>query len=501
MSSESYIIKKERNLTIARPVIDTSLPSFQDMDSATVFDKVSDVLSEGGKIFVKNAEYVINSEVNFRQSNIIISSDFATIKPGREGITVCFQIGRRRSATKINENIIVENLIFDGNYSNVPDGTGLYVAASDNVNIRNCVFKNTGQRDTIRTSIWDELEYRKNGINIEKCNFVNASISLGGIDSGSLRDCVFQGGPFEEYSTVDISFGEHNNSLVRNFNICGNKFIGINAGNRVISGLQRTEDIWINDNLFRDCTVPAIQSTTTVLGDTVLYRKRLHINNNKFVNCQRAIEMHADDTEIIGNVAENLTDTFIIVRGEDCTIANNKAKNVNRFGIIVYVPGAKITGNYLKDVSLAESRQYYRLETKNCDIIGNTAKCTGPAMAGAFLEAGNADYNFFSSNRIEGNFVYKYKLIGPNSIGISTFGYTPQKVEKITIGISPFIYINNDKYAEEIQIVGGNVSNISLIRGGIDTSLEIIGGTILLEPKDSIKVTWSVLPTIRKVPH
>lgn len=503
---DSYIIRKEQDLTIAEPIIDKDLPTFQDIDSATVFGKVSGILPNGGQIFIKNAgptnPYVMSKDAKFRQSNLIIKSDFATIKAGSENV-VGLTIGRPSSEIKINQNVIIEGIAFDGNYPVVPNGACLYVAACDNVDIRDCIFKNTGIRDAVKISVWSETEYRKNSIDICKCNFINASMSLGGIDSGSIYNCLFQGGTFAEFSILDISFGEQNNSIVRNFNIYANKFIGINTGNRVISGFQRAEDVWISNNIFRDCTVAAIQSTTTVSGNTVLSRRRIHVNNNKFINCQKAIEIHAEDSEIIGNIANNITDNFIVSRGPNSIIANNRAKSANRYGIIVFGYGTKILGNYLEDMSLTENRQYYRIDAnvKNCDIIGNTAKCTGAAKTDAFYEAAWADYNFFTNNRIEGNFINKYIIKGLNSTVYTTFRYTPQNVDNVSVGISPFSYTNNDHYPEDIQIVGGNISSITLIRNNIQTNLGITNGIVLLEPKDAITVVYTVVPTMRKMPH
>ena len=55
--------------------------------------------------------------------------------------------------------------------------------------------------------------------------------------------------------------------------------------------------------------------------------------------------------------------------------------------------------------------------------------------------------------------------------------------------------------AEEVQVVGGSVTNVEILRGGTATSLGISSGIILLEPGDCIRVTFSAAPAMRKIPH
>jgi hypothetical protein len=64
-------------------------------------------------------------------------------------------------------------------------------------------------------------------------------------------------------------------------------------------------------------------------------------------------------------------------------------------------------------------------------------------------------------------------------------------------GPSPYTYINNDGYPELITISGGMVSQID-IRG---SNTNLINGVFLLQPTDSIIVTYKIAPVIVKIPQ
>jgi len=74
----------------------------------------------------------------------------------------------------------------------------------------------------------------------------------------------------------------------------------------------------------------------------------------------------------------------------------------------------------------------------------------------------------------------------------------------ITVGSSPFTYTNNDGFPENISIYGGTLTTpfIQFARGGVNT--QISGAThdytVYLDPGDGVIVTYSVAPTMVKIP-
>ena len=73
----------------------------------------------------------------------------------------------------------------------------------------------------------------------------------------------------------------------------------------------------------------------------------------------------------------------------------------------------------------------------------------------------------------------------------------------ISPGASPYIYINSDGYTEDVAVYSGIVSNISISRDNGSTFGQVAattGSTYRLQPLDQIQVTYSVTPTMEKVP-
>jgi hypothetical protein len=73
----------------------------------------------------------------------------------------------------------------------------------------------------------------------------------------------------------------------------------------------------------------------------------------------------------------------------------------------------------------------------------------------------------------------------------------------VTPGASPYTYTNTSGVPEEVTVGGTGVSQILFIRspdtGGLSTGLT--SGIFMLEPRDGLKVTYSVAPTMLRVPH
>ena len=72
----------------------------------------------------------------------------------------------------------------------------------------------------------------------------------------------------------------------------------------------------------------------------------------------------------------------------------------------------------------------------------------------------------------------------------------------ITVGASPFSYTNADNFGEDIIINGGTVSSIEFTRDEATYyTTGLIAGIVNLSPGDTVRVTYTVAPTMTKVPR
>lgn len=76
-----------------------------------------------------------------------------------------------------------------------------------------------------------------------------------------------------------------------------------------------------------------------------------------------------------------------------------------------------------------------------------------------------------------------------------------EAVTPITVGMTPFTHTNDSQTAvcEDVQVVGGTVSDIGFVRGGVETSLGVTSGIFRLDPGDGLKVTYTGTPTMRRI--
>lgn len=77
-----------------------------------------------------------------------------------------------------------------------------------------------------------------------------------------------------------------------------------------------------------------------------------------------------------------------------------------------------------------------------------------------------------------------------------------QDVTPITVGASPFVLTNTSGYASSVIVSGGTVSLVEFGRSGAFYTIgTATNQTVNLSPGDSLRVTYSVLPTIIGVPR
>ena len=69
----------------------------------------------------------------------------------------------------------------------------------------------------------------------------------------------------------------------------------------------------------------------------------------------------------------------------------------------------------------------------------------------------------------------------------------------VTPGASPYTFVNETGYAADMIVRGGTVSLIEFGRAGAFTNAGVTAGMIRLSPFDSIRVTYTVAPTMTLV--
>lgn len=80
-------------------------------------------------------------------------------------------------------------------------------------------------------------------------------------------------------------------------------------------------------------------------------------------------------------------------------------------------------------------------------------------------------------------------------------GYTAAPAA-ITASASPYVYQNTSSYTEDVMVTGGTVTAVDFSRDGTTWySTGAIATTVRLSPGDLARVTYTVAPTITKVPR
>lgn len=69
-------------------------------------------------------------------------------------------------------------------------------------------------------------------------------------------------------------------------------------------------------------------------------------------------------------------------------------------------------------------------------------------------------------------------------------------------GASPYTYTNANAYSEDVMVAGGTVTGLDFSRDGSTWYASgLVIGTVRLSPGDKIKITYTVAPTITRIPR
>ncbi len=88
----------------------------------------------------------------------------------------------------------------------------------------------------------------------------------------------------------------------------------------------------------------------------------------------------------------------------------------------------------------------------------------------------------------------------PQTPVITTNSVTP--VSPITVGASPFTYVNVTSFPADVMISGGGISNLEFSRDGINFfNTGSYYGMFGLSPSDTLRVTYVSPPTMTLIPR
>ncbi len=107
-------------------------------------------------------------------------------------------------------------------------------------------------------------------------------------------------------------------------------------------------------------------------------------------------------------------------------------------------------------------------------------------------------YNRFNDDSTINDISGRNRLVNNRNVGLNKSENRPATSSAITVGTSPFTYVNNSGNDELIHILGGTISNYLYVHGGYGDSGVVVPLYTRLCPGDSVKITYSVAPTMRK---
>lgn len=71
------------------------------------------------------------------------------------------------------------------------------------------------------------------------------------------------------------------------------------------------------------------------------------------------------------------------------------------------------------------------------------------------------------------------------------------------VGVSPYLYTNSGDFDMTAVVTGGTVSAVAFTRDGTNfyTVATATNASVTLNPGDSVRITYSVLPTLNLIPR
>lgn len=499
-------------------------------DAATVINAgINALAATGGILTIREGTFTINATL-VRKSNMVVDGAGwnQTILSKNFNGTLWYWDG--------NSNMIVRNLKIDGRRAAGITGRGIqiFTAAGGNDNtIENVFFtgfentaveirqdrnyvNNCRIEDSAQNAIWlvgnATTQIRKCEINnVKITNFgqvtaVNAETA--GIRFDDTIGCVISGGVIETNTT-----GGKHAVYIRGTAGKRNRVIGVMVDGSAHPTLPLNADVIRfenTDNIIGLCTI--INAAADGIGCTSTAHGTIAFGNQCLDNDLNGIEFNGcNDSVAMGNICKGTTvHAGMYIAGDRNTIVGNVCNDNFRDGINLNDNGAGgiandcvVVGNqtWNNNRSAAAGYSGIRLVSTNDSIIAyNRAgdnQVTKTQNYGLFEQTAAAR-NIIQGNNVRDNI----NAAGISAIGTTdsirdNVGFNPQGCVAIdmTGATSPYTYTNNDNVPEAIYINGGTVTDIT--KNGVSVGI-VSDRTILLEPTESVTVTYTTAPSIIK---
>jgi hypothetical protein len=357
--------------------------------------------ADGGEIYLVNHRYGFDF---LNESKLSITKDDITIR----GCSRSSEIFLEDETTNTEEgadilevrgaNFELVGVTIDGNYLNnspgeqgtVSDGHSILLTGDEGV-VRNCnIRKSTG--DGVEISSGAQRCRVENNLFIDNWEH---NVGLNGCEGVIVAD--------------NILTGEQNNSSIGTYNgtgapptshcdITGNMLLSPDSiGIKITSGIDKTKDIHVADNIIRNAALQGIvvRTSSKATGPP----ENITIKDNQIVGgSSRAIELRGadgvtiDSNEIKDNDKEAIR-AYKQFALEDCAIINNQIIDNN---------AADAGATAVRFNNGSNNFPYLRI--KNNDIIS-----TGSVLHQAGIQLGNTDTGQYVESEVSGNTVRRTK--------------------------------------------------------------------------------------------
>lgn len=175
--------------------------------------------------------------------------------------------------------------------------------------------------------------------------------------------------------------------------------------------------------------------------------------------------------------------------------------------------GMDFEANVINDLTCnGFENQFFGVDSVKMVDFGATAK-NNSLIGGSFknitLESGSngnlitaVNYNRELGDGITGQILdngTRNRLVNNKNVKGNTIENRPSSAANVTVGASPFAYTNTSGNDERILLIGGTMSQVLLAHGASgDIITGIANQFITLCPGDTLTITYSVSPTMRK---
>ena len=436
----------------------TGAIDYSGSSTSSVIQSALDNLPANGKLFIKKASsyYGIDTQINIPTGAkyITIQSDYAELRR-TANIDSMFNLNN------ISGSLVVEGVYFNGNGATLAATNRGIGGSGSNIVIQDNIFDGFNARHPVGISSSTNIKLIQNSIG-DSAGFG----SEGGVNGLIISDNNF----FEatnDYAIMAAGNTQGNNNVLIENNLVPFGSSGAGGGIDVVAQNAIIRGNYVNNPYQHSIYV----HTNVALGGSMDV-KNIVISNNILNNTQsvggKSILVQNNNTVSTANLV--ISNNYL-----DKGITLNSIKK------------AVVEGNILNDY-------IYTLKDSDVDIYNNKFYGTyainiEPSVT--FLDDARIIDNRF--NTTTGTFAGN--RFPTNSVIKNNEGFNPQGVASITVGASPYTYTNNDSVSEAIYIDAGTVSTI--VKNGV-TVFTSTGKTVWLEPGESVTVTYTGLPTMKK---